>query len=924
MRTTTLNSKLVTPPQTGYQLRFIAMILVLMIIALPFSTIAQADWPEIKVQKYVRPPSPSFFQRSRRVTPPVRSDIRVAIPLNSSPPNIGLNNASKSVAKPDSKLANKANTKASSKANSKLASKMENKPASGADNRLDSRADNSVNDSVVAKPNTRPLIKPNNQLETISKEQLPNDENSLAFDKGPTIRIALANDVGVAQVSCSQPLNYYDGAANELVALDTQQVKIELGTVRERPGRTYRVQVASLKSSPEARKLESELRQDFNEPVSTKFDEQSQQYIVTIGEFSSSRDAQTFMVSVMNAGYKRPWVAKDEPPSQTNGYQEKLIKAVSITGSSLVAQPERLTLISPNELSAPLLYNGKAYRGRLELLLNKRGRLTVINTLPMEDYLRGVVPNELSPGGFPMIEALKAQAVAARTYAVRNLGQFEAEGYDLLPTALSQVYGGLTTENPLSDQAVAETKGLVATFEGKPINALYTSTCGGRTESAQFVFNEPVPYLVSVDCAPQKRERRVNPDSQPLSPKDRSSSTKDRLSKDERSSLENLPPHGFHTLRKSEPLINEQGRAISREITILSLLQFALPDNLASSYLQATASEKEIARWVDRASELLGRNRTTIPKDISSLAGFASYLNDALYGENSASKLLSAADADYLLASDAAELPARSRADVAALLKEGILMPTADGSLHVRDNLSRATVLLAISRALSKFNKPALDSGSARPLEGRRLKIKMAKGKDPVEFDINADCYLFRVLNNEAFPATTLEIIGGEKVTYHLDSRGRIDYLEVQPNANGAASDRFSVFSNWQVELTPEEVKARLVDARVAVGEIVDLQSTKFGLSHRVAELKVVGSQGERTISGLRIRSALGLRESLFIVQREYNTQGQVSLFRFVGRGWGHGVGMCQVGAYGLALEGLSYEDILKTYYTGINLTKQY
>jgi len=90
---------------------------------------------------------------------------------------------------------------------------------------------------------------------------------------------------------------------------------------------------------------------------------------------------------------------------------------------------------------------GQPYRGRIEVFLNRRGRLTVVNVVPLEAYLRGVVPNELSPTVFSNLEALKAQAIAARTYALKNRGKYAAEGYDLLPTAASQVYRGQASEH---------------------------------------------------------------------------------------------------------------------------------------------------------------------------------------------------------------------------------------------------------------------------------------------------------------------------------------------------------------------------------------------------------------------------------------------------------------------------------------------
>jgi stage II sporulation protein D len=88
--------------------------------------------------------------------------------------------------------------------------------------------------------------------------------------------------------------------------------------------------------------------------------------------------------------------------------------------------------------------------------------------------------------------------------------------------------------------------------------------------------------------------------------------------------------------------------------------------------------------------------------------------------------------------------------------------------------------------------------------------------------------------------------------------------------------------------------------------------------------LEVIGAQGIAHVRGGRIRSALGLREQLFVIDRKYDSDGRVTGFVFTGRGWGHGVGMCQVGAYGLARQGLSYAQILKTYYSGIELSKLY
>jgi SpoIID/LytB domain protein len=102
---------------------------------------------------------------------------------------------------------------------------------------------------------------------------------------------------------------------------------------------------------------------------------------------------------------------------------------------------------------------------------------------------------------FDEVEALKAQAIAARTYAVRNLGQFRTEGYDICPGPACQAYRGFSGEEPLSDQAVRESVGLIMSYEGKPIDALYTATCGGETSDVGTMFpGRSDPYLKRARC----------------------------------------------------------------------------------------------------------------------------------------------------------------------------------------------------------------------------------------------------------------------------------------------------------------------------------------------------------------------------------------------------------------------------------------
>lgn len=136
------------------------------------------------------------------------------------------------------------------------------------------------------------------------------------------------------------------------------------------------------------------------------------------------------------------------------------------------------------------------YRGVAEVGYNSGGTLAGINQLPIEQYLYGVVPRELPPVPYDELEAQKAQAVAARTYAMSGLGKRKADGYDLRATTLDQVYGGFDAEHPVSTRAVDGTAGVVATYGGVFAQTLYSSTSGGFLANNEDVYNSaPVAYL---------------------------------------------------------------------------------------------------------------------------------------------------------------------------------------------------------------------------------------------------------------------------------------------------------------------------------------------------------------------------------------------------------------------------------------------
>lgn len=156
-------------------------------------------------------------------------------------------------------------------------------------------------------------------------------------------------------------------------------------------------------------------------------------------------------------------------------------------------------VIEAADTGATLQLNGHDYRGALELRRSDSG-LTVINRVPLEAYVAGVVGAEMGRRVHGEEEALKAQAVASRTYAVRNQGRWQARGFDLVGTANDQVYTGEANENDMATAAGAATRGQILTWNNQPIDAFYFSTCGGRTENGVAAFaGADRPYLQSVD-----------------------------------------------------------------------------------------------------------------------------------------------------------------------------------------------------------------------------------------------------------------------------------------------------------------------------------------------------------------------------------------------------------------------------------------
>lgn len=167
---------------------------------------------------------------------------------------------------------------------------------------------------------------------------------------------------------------------------------------------------------------------------------------------------------------------------------------LKVNGKILPGDTWELRPFDPRQLSELVVkINGREYRGGLKVMRRGSG-LTVANVLPVEQYLWGVVPEEM-PADWP-IDALKAQSVAARTYAMKNRGRHQADGYDLCATTHCQVYEGKRAEMSKATKAVSDTYGeVLVNAQEKLIDAFFHTDSGGMTEHSEHVWGTHLPYL---------------------------------------------------------------------------------------------------------------------------------------------------------------------------------------------------------------------------------------------------------------------------------------------------------------------------------------------------------------------------------------------------------------------------------------------
>jgi stage II sporulation protein D len=642
--------------------------------------------------------------------------------------------------------------------------------------------------------------------------------------------------------------------------------------------RVYRIQVGAFGTEQAAQRELDRLKAETSAPGIVHHDPDRGNWRVRLGAASSRGALNGLLERLREMGMQELWIA-EEAASRVEGVQLRLVDAgwnSQPTGSG------RLAVIPDKK--GRLKLNGKAYRGILELRVSSFGTVRAVNWIEMESYLRGVVPAELGPEVWPQLEALKAQAVAARTYAWRNKGQFLDEGYDLCATPRCQVYAGADAEHPLSDRAIESTRGEVLTWEGRAIIALYTATCGGHTEDGKGVFPEhDEPYLKGVPCYAEEAAMATL-----------------------RATIEGRP---------MPKLLDETGKDVTRDWALLvaaGVVTSRPPERLSGALLR---------EWSRALARLSGREPADgLAPDVATLGAAARVLLDDMGWSDRADLLLDAADLPALLRDPAVErLPEAEQRALAYLASVERMQPFADGKFGASQLPDGARLMPALAHIGETYRAFGLRSATVSGMGANSLRLFQRKNEIRLAFADKP--MLFARTSGIPVAAARLEIWPGDRVRFRTNAAGKIDFLEIQPPVKGASDDRSAAVYSWHVRKTRRQLEAT-INRRLAVGKIRDLQVIRRGVSGRIVEMKVVGSKGTETVRGFSIRNILDLREILAVVEIQRDSSGEIDAVVFAGKGWGHGVGLCQVGAYGMAVRGAKYREILSHYYRGAEISR--
>lgn len=627
----------------------------------------------------------------------------------------------------------------------------------------------------------------------------------------------------------------------------------------------YAVQVSAISDQLSAQTLVEKLRSETGLRVDTVFDVANGQYKVIAGDFDSSDAATPVRTNLTERGYGKDLLIVRRPSDQPF---EKRITIVDDEG-------DRATFDGPSLVIMPatadtITIDKQPYRSSARLFINARGLINIINELNFEEYLYGVVPSEMGPSIYDEVEALKAQAVAARTYAFRNLRQFESEGYDICPGPACQAYKGFAIEHEMSTRAVRETAGLIVTTGGKPVDTLYSATCGGETSDVSTMFpGRNDSHLKRVKCV----------------------------------ELE---------------MLSIAGRADSG---LLSAMQVdaRLFTALAGLKEPTSWSARDVSNATIAAMRLAGWTEMPQPLPASSRRGDVLEYLATMTGIGNAGRVLTMPEDRRYFFPQTANPEAVQYLVASFLTKYGIEPTQSIDRISLDQAMPREELYALLLSWIREHNVLTNAEGKILRIDGRRVTLKQ-KGETSA-YSLPVGIPIFRKLGDRYQEYASVPVLIGDRMTIVLSPGKTASAAIVQANYDGAAFDRTSSFSNWTRSYRADEL-VPAINRRQPITQLVDIRPVTIDASKRVAELEVTAEGGRKfMLRGLPIRWSLNVPDNLFVYDKTHDPDG-VDRYTFYGKGWGHGTGMCQVGAYGMAFRGWTFDRILKHYYTGVEVTR--
>lgn len=554
----------------------------------------------------------------------------------------------------------------------------------------------------------------------------------------PVIRIALGVNLDNIFIRSSSGMKIYQvNGSYKLLAEDALDARVK--GHKEELAEKFVVQIAQVKGRERAEVVARELRAKVENRVYVIEDKENPiegVFQVRVGDFLSRPGALDFIKKLAQIRVKDAWIIREEVPAS-----ESKPQWVVVNNELVNLNAETSLYFIPSGPESFLTYGGHSYRGIMILKGSRKGIL-LVNILNLEDYLKGVVPGELSPYNFGELEALKAQAVAARTYALKNIGQFEDLGFDLFATPISQVYDGISIEHPLSTRAVEETRGQVAVYDGKLMNALYTSTCGGATENIENMFEgNSVPYLKGTECTMENERIWSVVGSCAL------------------------------------PSIHAAGMDISPKLAYLTALN-VLPPAADSAFLKKPADTVDVAKWVRAALARLGKmNEKFQPKGESlTFVSYATFLIDAFQWQDRVQNLLLASEADHILG-DSPDLNSEEKNDLAFLVKSGIFPASGDLGDWERP-LTNAEAAFYLCRMVSTY-RDFYHQGNFRTSDKNMIEV-MEDG-EVKRIELSPDLFLVKDIEGASVFASAMDFSGGEAMRW-VEGDGKIRLIEVFPS----------------------------------------------------------------------------------------------------------------------------------------------